>query len=175
MGVYNYKVTVKLKGFEKEIKRVFIINDNVRIKDFCESIIQSMNGDLDHLYALYYKNEVYIMDIMDKNSYNDIKMGTKRIGKLLLDKNDKLLLNYDFGDNWVFNITINKVMEGHNEKDVVLIDGMGKGIEEDCGGVFGLSNLISHKKNERDYNIDDFDIGTINAFLDKYYNQRKKN
>ena len=49
--VYNYKIKVTLKGFEKQIKRVFIINDNVKINDFCKAIITSMNGYRTFIYT----------------------------------------------------------------------------------------------------------------------------
>ena len=41
--VYNYRIKVTLKGFEKLIKRTFVINDNVKINDFCKVVITSMN------------------------------------------------------------------------------------------------------------------------------------
>lgn len=169
--VFNYKIKVTLKGFEKKIKRTFIVNDNVKIKDFCECIIISMNGYLEHLYELKYKDKYYICNYMDKNSSDEIKMNSLRISKLLLDEKDKLELIYDFGDNWIFKITIFKVMKGHNCKNIELIDGIGKGIEEDCGGVFGLGNVINDKDNQFNYDYEDFDISKINKCLDKKYNK----
>lgn len=164
------KVKVTLKGFEKEIKRTFIINDNMKINDFCKAIITSMNGDLEHLQTLKYKDKYYICDYMEKQSYNDIKMNNLRISKLMLGEKDKLELTYDFGDNWVFKISIAKIIDGHNNKKIELIDGIGKGIEEDCGGVWGLEDLINDKSNDWGYDYDDFDIKEINDELDKKYN-----
>ena len=80
---------------------------------------------------------------------------------------------YDFGDNWVFRITVAKVVTGHNNKNIELIDGIGKGIEEDCGGTWGLIDLINDKNNYRNYNYEDFDMNRINDELDKKYNLRK--
>jgi hypothetical protein len=34
-----------------------------------------------------------------------------------------------------------------NDKNIELLDGMGKGIEEDCGGSWGLTDLINNKNN----------------------------
>lgn len=171
--VYNYKIKVTLKGFEKQIKRVFIINDNVKINDFCKAIITSMNGYLEHLYTLKYKDKYYICEYMDKNDFDEIKMNSLRINKLMLEEKDKLELIYDFGDNWVFKITVSKVVTGHNNKNIELIDGIGKGIEEDCGGTWGLIDLINDKNNDWDYNYEDFDMNRINDELDKKYNMRK--
>jgi hypothetical protein len=171
--IYNYKIRVTLKGFEKQIKRTFIINDNVKINDFCNAIITSMNGYLEHLYTLKYKDKYYICNYMDKNDHNEIKMNNLRINKLMLEEKDKLELIYDFGDNWVFKISVVKVISGHNDKNVELIDGRGKGIEEDCGGSWGLIELINDKNNSWNYDYNDFDKDKINDKLDKIYNIRK--
>ena len=110
---------------------------------------------------------------MTKNDNNEIKMNSLRMNKLMLKEKDKLELIYDFGDNWIFKITVVKVIVGHNQKNVELIDGIGKGIEEDCGGVWKLINLINDKNNVWDYDYDDFDINEVNDKLDKKYNMRK--
>ncbi len=168
MGTESYKVKVVLEGFEKQIKRTLLINDNVKISNFCEAIIISMNGDLSHGYQLKYKKTYYLMAGMERYRSDEVMMGSMRISKLLFDEKDKLLINYDFGDNWMFKVTINKIFEGHNDKNIILLDGMGKGIEDDCGGVWGLSDLISNKDNDWGYDIDDFDIDKINSKLEKY-------
>lgn len=171
--VCNYKIKVTLKGYEKLIKRTFIVNDNLKIDDLCTAIITSMNGNLDHLYALKYKNKYYLCDYMDKSASNEIKMNSLRLNKLVLQEKDKLELIYDFGDNWFFKITVNKVLSGHHPKNIELIDGIGKGIEDDSGGEFFLEDLINNKENEWGYDYDDFDIEKINNYLDRIYNQRK--
>ena len=79
-------------------------------------------------------------------------------------------INYDFGDNWMFIVTIDEIIKGHNDKNVVLLEGLGKGIEDDCGGVFGLERLIDNKNNDWDYDIDDFNIDKINEKFDRHYN-----
>ena len=101
-------------------------------------------------------------------------MNNLRISELLLEEKDKLELIYDFGDNWIFKISVAKVISGHNDKNIELIDGIGKGIEEDCGGTWGLIDLINDKNNSWNYDYDDFDINQINDELDKKYNMRKQ-
>lgn len=168
--IKKYEIKVTLKGFDKEIYRKFAVNDSLKIEDFCRAIIISMNGDLSHPYALKYKDTYYICSYMEKNDYDEIKMNSLRLSKLLLDKNDKLELWYDFGDNWKFKISVKKVLDGHYPKRIKLLDGMGCGIEDDCGGIFGLGDLINNKNNDWGYDYDDFDINEINERLDKYYN-----
>lgn len=66
------------------------------------------------------------------------------------------------------------MLDGHDLKDIVLLDGKGSGIEDDCGGIYGLMNLIEDKNNEWEYDYDDFSIDEINNMFDKYYNKGKK-
>lgn len=172
MGTDSYKVKVTLQGFKKDIKRTMLINDNVKISTFCEAIITSMNGDLSHMYDLKYKNTYYLMPGNTPERMNQVKMGSTRICKLFFDEKDKMLINYDFGDNWMFEVTIREIIKGHNDKNFILVDGKGKGIEDDCGGIYGLYDLIQDEENEWGYSIDDFDIDKINETLDKYYNRK---
>lgn len=169
MAVKYYEIKVSLKGFKKEINRTFLVNDSVKIETFCKGVIRSMNGDLSHLFDLKYKDKCYLSSYMETKDYNDIKMNSLRLSTLLLDEKDKLDLNYDFGDNWHFEIKINKVLNGHHTKNFELIKGVGKGIEDDCGGEWGLEDLINDKNNDWGYDIDDFNIEKINEMLDKYY------
>lgn len=170
MGTDCYKIKVTLKGLEKKIKRTLLINDNVKIDTFCRAIIVSMNGDLSHSYELYYDGKYYLMNGMEKHRVDEIKMGSIRICKLLFAENDKMLINYDFGDSWIFEVTVNKILEGHNDKNVVLLDGIGKGIEDDCGGIWGLKELIENKNNDWNYDYDDFNVEEINKKLEERYN-----
>lgn len=172
MKVEHYKIRVTLQGFKREINRTMLINDNVELETFCRAIITAMNGDLSHLYNLKYKNKYYIMNEMELNQYNEVNMGSLRISELDLSEKDKMIINYDYGDNWNFEITIQKIIKGHNDKNIVVLAGKGKGIEDDCGGIYGLWDLIQNKDNDWGYDIDDFNIDEINEELDKYYNKK---
>ncbi|MEG1288211.1 MAG: hypothetical protein RSD29_02560 [Bacilli bacterium] len=167
---YNYRILVKLKGCEKLIKRTFLINDCVKIKDLCELIIVSMNGDLMHLYNLKHKGKYYIYNNLGKTDIGEIKMNNLSLNKILVEEKEKLELLYDFGDNWIFKILVSKKSIGHNKRNIILIDGAGKGIEEDCGGNYGLINLINNSENSCNYNIGDFNIDEINDYINKRYN-----
>ena len=49
----------------------------------------------------------------------------------------------------MFKIIVSKVLSGHHDKNIDLIDGIGKEIEEDCGRVWSLGDLINDKENDR--------------------------
>ena len=176
----SYKIKVGLKGLNGKINRVFIVNDNITLDDLCTAIIRSMDGYLGHLYCLMYDWINYMSDKLDVVDYEDKFMGKMKLSKFNLEVNNKMVLWYDYGDDWYFNIDVKEVIDGHNDKMITLVKGKGKGILEDCGGIYVLKQIIETGEqlldpNDEDYSewyydINDFNIDNINRELAKYYN-----
>jgi len=53
---------------------------------------------------------------------------------------DKLVYIYDFGDDWIHDIWLEKILDD-NKINAELIDGRGKCPPEDCGGSFAFMDL----------------------------------
>lgn len=148
----NYTFNVTLKGFEKEIKRKIRVNNNININSFCEKVIISMNGDLSHDFCIKQK-ERYISEVYyDEELYN-----------LNLCEKNKLKLIYDWGDNWTFNLTLIKIVDGYVNNDFEVLSGSGYGIVDDCGGIFFLDDILSGKDTSwGNFKMDDFDLEKCN-------------
>lgn len=183
----NIEMKVSLEGYEKEINRVISVNDDMSIKKFCEAVIESMNGWLEHLYILNYQGTRFMSSGFELEDFDEVAMGTKKISNLKLKEKDKLLLEYDTGDGWEFKIQVKKINEGYKEKNFVVLNGQGKGIIEDCGGLWGLEQFINGTvegelkdwyvslfEEDELYDINDFDVTTLNDYLDTVYNKRKR-
>ncbi|MCL2774761.1 MAG: plasmid pRiA4b ORF-3 family protein, partial [Oscillospiraceae bacterium] len=93
-----------------------------------------------------------------------------RLHHVINEVGERVQVNYDFGDDWWVNLTLEKVFE---DKDLPgrelprILEGSGFGIVEDCGGTPGLDELVKafrKRKGEsyeqfRDWlGIEDFDI-----------------
>ena len=167
----KYKITAYLHEYKKEIYRIYMVNDNMTISNFCEAVILSMNGDLSHLYEMNYKYGIYICDYMNEEMPYEHKMENITLKDLSLKSQQRLDIRYDFGDEWIFEIKINKVFDGHDSKQIILLEGKGCGIEEDSGGPHNLYELIIDKDNEWGYNYNSFNLDEINKMLDKRYNK----
>lgn len=141
-------MNVSLEGFNKSIKRKISVDSNYSIDPFCRKVIICMNGDLDHMYGVKIGKE--FLDIENKES---------DLSCLELKEKQKFKVIYDFGDNWIFNVTVSKIVENYGVKKFYLIDGKGKGIIEDCGGIRGLFNIYTS-----DYGI--CDVDKINMLID---------
>ena len=93
-----------------------------------------------------------------------------RLSALNLEAPSRLLVWYDFGDDWRVLVSFEKEIDaqGLSPKEFPrVIEGEGFGIVEDCGGIYGLADLaqaFKAKKGEEyeDYRswlgVDDFDL-----------------
>ena len=150
----HYLLNVSLSGFEKEIKRKISIDSDINISTLCEAIILSMRGDLDHCYGM-----------KKGKDYLDDEELSKDINYLELKEGQRFKVIYDYGDNWVFNVRVSKVLEDYGSKRCYVVNGKGYGIVEDCGGEYYLDRIFNDDDN--DYNIDEFDLDDINSTIDK--------
>ncbi|MBP3460925.1 MAG: hypothetical protein J6K21_00750 [Bacilli bacterium] len=153
----KYIFNVSLEGFNKEIKRKILVNSNIIINNFCEKVILSMNGDLSHPF--------------------DVKIGKEYLGEyyselelfyLNLREKNKLKIIYDWGDNWQFNLTLSKIIDGTNEKEFEVLSGKGYGIIDDCGGVYCLYGIFNGEDTDwGDYDINQFNLEKCNEIVQK--------
>lgn len=148
----KYIFNVSLEGFNKEIKRKISVNSNITIDNFCKKVVLSMNGDLSHPF--------------------DIKIGKEYLGEyysevelsyLNLKEKDKLKVIYDWGDNWQFNLTLSKIIDGNSENEFEVLSGKGYGIIDDCGGVWNLEDIFNGENTDWGYyDINEFNLEKCN-------------
>ena len=80
-----------------------------------------------------------------------------------LKEKQKLDIIYDFGDNWVFNITLSKIEDGYIDTPFQVLSGKGYGIIDDCGGSWSLAQIFDGKdRSWGRHNINDFDLEKCN-------------
>ena len=81
-----------------------------------------------------------------------------KLKHVLDEEKEKMVFQYDFGDNWRFDIIIEKIFEDESisGKDLPrVLEGDGFGIIEDCGGTMGLEEIREafKKKSGEDYEM----------------------
>ena len=153
----RYVFNVSLYGFEKEIKRKIVVDNDILIEDFCMMVILAMNGDLSHLYGIKMGKQ-YLSEY-----YNDLELFY-----LNLKEKQKFKIIYDFGDNWIFNITLSKIIDEYGDNEFEVISGKGYGIIDDVGGIWGLEDVFSGKDTSwGEYDINDFDLEKCNERVRK--------
>jgi hypothetical protein len=98
-------------------------------------------------------------DYEDYRSNNDIKVtdAADSILKYVVSTpKDKMMFNYDYGDNWLISLVLEKVIideELPGKELPRVLEGTGYGIIEDCGGTSGLEALTKafKKKSGKQY------------------------
>ena len=151
----HYLLNVSLSGFEKEIKRKISIDSDINISTLCEAIILSMRGDLAHCYGM-----------KKGKDYLDDEELSKDINYLELKEGQRFKVIYDYGDNWVFNVRVSKVVDEYGSKRCYVLSGKGYGLVDDCGGPYYL-NRIFNGENEmwEKVDINDFDLDECNRVV----------
>lgn len=153
----KYIFNISLEGFNKEIKRRISVNSDMTLNSFCEKVIVSMNGDLSHGF-----------DVKMDKEYLGEYYGEHELFYLNLVEKKRLKIVYDWSDNWQFNLTLSKIIDGNNENDFEVLSGKGYGIVDDCGGIWGLSKIFSGEDTcWGEYNINEFDLEKCNEEVQK--------
>lgn len=122
-------------------------------------------------YGCIFEDEDLIPHL-DKR-YKELKNAKDiKLKHIIDEENEKMEFQYDFGDNWCFNIVLEKIFEDESisGRDLPrVIEGEGFGIIEDCGGTGGLEDIreaFKTKKGE-DYEMYSNWLGTDKLDLSK--------
>lgn len=109
----NNKYTLKVypAGWGREVYRVIEISGRHSLDDLCDAILKAFDFIDEHLYEFCMDNRMY----RDYNYQSDPE-GSQPSTKVKLDKiglkiKQKFSLHYDFGDDWMFTITVQNITE----------------------------------------------------------------
>lgn len=123
--VKRSRVRYEIKASYERNKRIYTVLDisaDKTLDDLCEMILDAFDFDYDHLYLFNFsgsgyaggENVYYFMPEPGQKSTN------VKLRKLNLVLNQKFYLLYDFGDEWGFDIQIQKIYETEEH----IIDGI---------------------------------------------------
>ncbi|HHV09424.1 MAG TPA: plasmid pRiA4b ORF-3 family protein [Clostridiales bacterium] len=112
--------------------------------------------------SLFHHDEtIYRYEIMDEDleTFDDphrnvriVDAAETKLHNTVYHPNDRLRLNYDFGDNWWVSVILEKIFEDKELPGSELprvVEGAGFGIVEDAGGVGGLEDLAKAFKKKK--------------------------
>jgi hypothetical protein len=145
-NVYQLKIT--LNDISPQIWRRILVPD-VSLGDLHE-ILQAVMGWRDsHLYQFDFDGVAYT------DPKSAVELGMKvadrvRLGALLPKEESRFDYIYDFGDNWMHEIEVEKiVLRGQEPKLPMCLAGKRACPPEDVGGASGYKNLLSVLRNVR--------------------------
>jgi hypothetical protein len=139
-----YQIQIALKGSKPKIWRRVLIPSDISMSDFHYVIQAVMGWTNSHLHQFiqhgifYSEPQEEMWDEMDAEDYTDL-----RVSDLLTREKDTLIYEYDFGDSWGHQITLEKVVPQTGETQLpVCLNGKINCPPEDCGGVWGYAEML---------------------------------
>jgi len=152
-----YQIKIQVKNVRPSIYRTILVNEDVNFQKL-HTYIQSIFGLLDyHLWEFHYGDSrtptAITVKTNDENSFpwEEPKLEAKKIKlkKILKKEKDKCLYWYDFGDDWEFDITLQKIFSKKEFQDKfsgkkypMLLKAKGPMLLEDVGGIHYWEAII---------------------------------
>lgn len=166
-----FQVQIALKGSKPKIWRRILIPSDLLLSDMHRIIQSTMGWTNSHLHHFIKDGAFYMVKHIDDFTWDemnniDYKKKKIRISDLLKAEKDKIIYEYDFGDGWEHDIILEKVLPFDNKaKYPVCVTGKMSCPPEDCGGIWGYSDMLEilkqpdHEEYESfiDWLGDDFD------------------
>lgn len=108
----QYSIKVYPAGMGREVYRNIEICGDETLDRLCQIILEAFDFVDEHLYEFCMDNCMYSENSYQSDPEEDDDASTDiALDKLKLNKGQKFWLHYDFGDDWMFTITVHKINE----------------------------------------------------------------
>jgi len=118
------------------------------------------------------------IELLDEDGFSDfaaqvLDAAETKVKNVLNHESEEMLFSYDYGDGWTVSLTLEKLFEDKalSGKDLPrVIEGIGYGILEDCGGTDGLEEIAKAFKKKKGTQYKDYCewLGTENLDLSAF-------
>ena len=160
----GYDIKIRLDGYRPLTWRDLIIPAGITFEELHMMIQVLMGFDNYHMYLFEIGNK----RIGNSNYLDDAIDSKHTLIDKYFNKNKKIQYTYDFGDSWQFTIEIKKKVDIDTHYPKLKRFKGDYNPVEDCGGVWGLEELVELKENDIDEDeLDEFDMDTLNE-LEKF-------
>lgn len=157
--IKKYTIRIKLRGISPSIWRKIEVPSSVKLTSLAEIILIAMGWTNTHLHQFYAGGHCgTIYSTVKTDDDDDFGWGQQKlwggdysIGHLLKAAKDKVMFEYDFGDSWEHDVVLSKVEDYADDEQpkVRLLSGKRACPPEDCGGVWGYSELCEAMEHPR--------------------------
>ena len=148
-GVSIYRLKITLKGSNPPIWRRILVRADTKLERLHRMLQPVMGWGNCHLHQYHiragFKQTTYCIPDPNFQSWG-CKMHDERrytIGDLLKAPKRKIYYEYDFGDSWIHDVVLEKILPPDPAfKYPVCLAGANACPPEDCGGLWGYYNLL---------------------------------
>lgn len=188
--VYQFKIHIQGISKPPVWRKITVPSDFTFLK-FHQVIQIAFGWENYHLFEFRdkeYQSKIRISvpiedDFFDPDFFAEVQDASKvKLSDIFTDKSNKLLYIYDFGDNWVHEISLDAILD-EKQKKAICLSGKGACPPEDCGSIYGyeeIKEIFNTNPNSQEadeyrewlglkedeiWNADAFDIEEINTYL----------
>lgn len=122
----RYTLKVFPKGWGREAYRVLEISGRDTLEQLCTAILETFDFQDEHLYEFCMDNKVNSLCTYQSSPQWGEPSVQIMIDKLGLTEGQKFLLHYDFGDDWIFSIRVQKIAEEKQYEKPAVIKSKGE-------------------------------------------------
>ena len=175
----TYQILISLKDSEIKIWKRILISSGLPLSDFHKVIQTTMGWENSHLHQFVKNKTFYTVRMKDDYSWeemNNVDYKEMKVSDLLVNENDTIIYEYDFGDGWMHDITLEKKIS--NNPEIIYptcLDGAMNCPPEDCGGVWGYKKLLEIIKNPGHKEYQEYMEWLGGTFDPKYFNKDETN
>jgi hypothetical protein len=141
-----FQIQIALKGFKPKIWRRILIPSDLLLSDFHMIIQIAMGWTNSHLHQFIKNRKFYTMRMQDDDLWDEmdnVDYKKMKVSDLLKKEKEKIVYEYDFGDSWEHDIILEKILPiDKNIKYPICLTGKMNCPPEDCGGVWGYSDML---------------------------------
>lgn len=174
--IYQLKIT--LKDSQPPIWRRVQVPGDVSLAKLHRIIQEVMGWSDSHLHQFLVGATYY--GVPDPDDLSETKNEKSvRLGELVTKPRQRLLYEYDFGDDWEHEVVVEKILDADpGVRYPVCLGGARARPPEDCGGIFGYADFLEairdpkHEQHDEmlewiggEFDPEAFDLETVNNFL----------
>ena len=177
MAKQIYQLKIVLKNSKPAIWRRVCVKSDILLADLHRIIQTTMGWTDSHLHQFEINQTYYApkdFELEESKDYKRVHLQT-----WLNQEKGKILYEYDFGDGWIHEIILEKILPfSESQKLPVCTGGKRNCPPEDCGGVWGYAELMETIANPKhpeykemkewlgsDFDPEYFDMEEINEGL----------
>ena len=122
----QYLIKVYPIGLGREVYRNIEISGEDTLDRLCQIILESFDFTDEHLYEFCMDNRAYSENAYQSCPEYDEPSTDITLDEVGLSKGQKFTLHYDFGDDWMFRITVMKISEVQEESEPRIVKSKGE-------------------------------------------------
>lgn len=175
-----YVLYISIDQCPVKVFRRLRVPSNLRLEYLAELILVAMGWYGYHLHQFSKNGVLYVSPERFEEDW-DFGFRMRRVnamnctvGDVLLSKGDTIKFEYDFGDSWMHTVRVSSIDDSTNADTTIrLLSGKGACPPEDCGGVWGYSELLENGEADEE-EANDFLLDEVQEEIEMFLEEMKQ-